>query len=59
MYSDSQKRATIKYLSKLKEIRIRVKPEFYDEICSFAVRQGFPSVRQFLLSAINEKMGKQ
>ena len=47
---------TIEYLSKLKEIRFRVKPEEYEEMEKAAKKLGYTSMRQFFLAAINEKI---
>ena len=47
---------TIEYLSKLKEIRFRVKPEEYAEMEAAATQMGYKSMRQFFLAAIAEKM---
>ena len=58
MYSESRKKSTIKYLSTLKEIRFRVKPEEFAEMERAAKRLGYSSMRQFYLAAINEKMQK-
>lgn len=56
MYNESRKKSTIKYLSTLKEIRFRVKPEEYTAMECAAKRLGYSSMRQFYLAAINEKM---
>lgn len=58
MYSESRKRSTLKYLSTLKEIRFRVKPSEFEEMETAAERLGFSSMRQFYLSAIQDKMKK-
>lgn len=58
MYNESRKRSTIKYLSTLKEIRFRVKPEEFEEMARAAERFGYSSMRQFYLAAIKEKMQK-
>ena len=50
---------TMEYLSKLKEIRFRVKPEEYEEMQKSAEKQGYTSMRQFFLAAIKEKMEKE
>ena len=47
---------TLEYLSKLKEIRFRVKPEEYEEMEQAAAKMGYKSMRQFFLAAIKEKM---
>lgn len=59
VYSESQKKATTKYLKNLKEIRFRVKPEDYERFQKAAKEMGYDSMRQFFLDAIEEKMGKQ
>ena len=51
-----QKAYLNEYLSKLKEIRFRVKPEEFAEMQKAAEEQGYPSMRQFILAAIKEKM---
>ena len=57
-YNEKQKEYTMKYLGKLKEIRFRVQPEEF-EIYEKAARQaGYPSMRQFYLDAIQEKVEK-
>ena len=55
-YTDSQKRASIKYLLKQKEIRFRVRPEEYERMQKAAALGGYESMRQFYLQAINEKV---
>lgn len=56
MYSESQKKATIKYLQTLKEIRFRVKPEEYEKMQDAAKKAGYSSMRQFFLDAISDKI---
>lgn len=51
-----QKEYLKQYLSKLKEVRFRVKPEEFSEMQAAAERMGYPSMRQFILAAIKEKM---
>lgn len=50
------KEATMRYLATLKEIRFRVKPEEYARIEQAAKAQGYESMRQFYLDAIEEKI---
>lgn len=57
-YSEKQKEYTMKYLEKLKEIRFRVKPEEFDIYEQAAKAAGYPSMRQFYIDAINEKVEK-
>lgn len=57
-YSEKQKEYTMKYLEKLKEIRFRVKPEKFDIYEQAAKAAGYPSMRQFYIDAINEKVEK-
>lgn len=57
-YSKKQKEYTMKYLETLKEIRFRVKPEEYEKYEQAAKRAGYPSMRQFYLDALNEKIEK-
>lgn len=57
-YSEKQKEYTMKYLEKLKEIRFRVQPEEYERYEAAAKQAGYPSMRQFYLDAINEKVDK-
>lgn len=56
MYNESSKKATMKYLEKLKEIRFRVKPEDYDRYEAAAKEAGYSSMRQFFIDAIEEKI---
>lgn len=56
MYNESQKKATIKYLQKLKDIRFRVKPEEYQIMQDAAKKAGYTSMRQFFLDAISDKI---
>ena len=55
-YNEDSKKRTMKYLEKLKEIRFRVKPEEYEKYEEAAQRAGYPSMRQFYIDAINEKI---
>lgn len=54
-YSDSQRKATAKYMSKLHRISIDVKEEKYQDIKSFADSKDL-SVRALVLQALEEKM---
>lgn len=55
-YNEKSKEYTMKYLEKLKEIRFRVKPEEYQRYEEAAKKAGYPSMRQFYLDAIEEKV---
>lgn len=57
-YNEKQKEYTLKYLEKLKEIRFRVKPEEFQVYEEAAQKAGYPSMRQFYLDAIQEKVEK-
>ena len=57
-YDERQKEYTMKYLKGLKEIRFRVKPEEYAAYEAAAKKAGYPSMRQFYLDALNEKVSK-
>lgn len=57
-YDEVSKRATMKYLAKLKEIRFRVTPEEYERYERAARAQGYSSMRQFYLAAIEEKISR-
>lgn len=57
-YNQKQKESTMKYLEKLKEIRFRVKPEIYIRYEEAAKQAGYPSMRQFYMDAIEEKIEK-
>lgn len=58
MYNESQKKATMKYLDTLKEIRFRVKPEEYERYVAAAKKAGYSSMRQFYLDALNQIVDK-
>lgn len=58
MYNESRKRASIKYMAKLKEIRLRVRPEYYDKISEVVSTQGYASNRQFFLHCIDQELKK-
>ena len=57
-YTEKQKEYTMKYLEKLKEIRFRVKPDAYQKYERAAKKAGYPSMRQFYMDAISEKVEK-
>lgn len=57
-YNKKQKEYMMNYLEKLKEIRFRVKPEEHEQYKEAAEKAGYPSMRQFYLDAIQEKMNK-
>lgn len=59
VYNEAQKKATMKYLEGLKEIRFRVKPEQYEKYKKAAEELGYDSMRQFYLDAIEEKIAKK
>lgn len=56
VYDKKQKEYTMNYLKKLKEIRFRVTPEEFQRYEEAAKKAGYPSMRQFYLDAINEKI---
>ena len=56
MYNETSKKATMKYLDKLKTISFRVKPEEYERYEAAAKEAGYPSMRQFFIAAIEEKI---
>ena len=53
-----QKKAIKKYLSKFKEIRVRVLPERHEEIVSHAKKMGDKSTVAFVERAIRETMDR-
>lgn len=57
-YTEKQKEYTMRYLGKLKEIRFRVKPDEYERYEQAAKMAGYPSMRQFYMDAIAEKIEK-
>ena len=57
-YSEKPKEYTMKYLEKLKEIRFRVRPEEYQKYEKKKKKAGYPSMRQFYMDAIDEKVNK-
>lgn len=57
-YNEKQKEYTMRYLEKLKEIRFRVSPEEYEVYEAAAKKAGYPSMRQFYMDAIDEKVKK-
>ncbi len=59
VYTESQKKATTKYLKNLKEIRFRVKPDDFERYQKAAKEMGYSSMRQFYLDAIEEKISKK
>lgn len=56
MYNENTKKATMKYLKKLKTVTFRVHPDEYEEMRAACERSGHESMRQFLLAAIREKI---
>ncbi len=56
VYDKKQKEYTMNYLKKLKEIRFRVTPEEFQRYEEAAKKAGYPSMRQFYLDALNEKV---
>lgn len=57
-YTEKQKEYTMRYLEKLKEIRFRVRPDEYERYEQAAKMAGYPSMRQFYMDAIAEKIEK-
>lgn len=55
-YSEAGKKATVKYMKKLKRIPLDVRQEQYEEIKKFADAQGKP-VNTILKEIIFEKIG--
>jgi len=58
-YDEKSKVRTMKYLSTLKEIRFRVKPEEFERYEQAAKAGGYKSMRQFYMDAIEEKIIKR
>ncbi len=56
-YTEAQKKATTEYLKKLSSISIRVKPE-EAEMYKNAAKQAGISLREFIITAMNEKIEK-
>lgn len=56
MYTEASKKATIKYMKKLKRIPLDVQPEQYEEIKKYADKEGKP-VNTILKEIIFEKIG--
>ncbi len=54
-YSESQKKATIKYMQKLKRVPFDLKPELYDYYKAHADSLGL-SFRAFMIQAMDEKI---
>ena len=57
-YNEKQKEYTMRHLKKLKEIRFRVQQEEYKRYEEAAKKANYPSMRQFYMSAIEEKIKK-
>ena len=57
-YDEVAKKATLKYLKKLKRIEFRVKPEDFERYEAAAKTAGYSSMRQFYIDAIEEKIKK-
>lgn len=57
-YDQKQKEYTMNYLKTLKEIRFRVKPDEFKVYEDAARKAGYPSMRQFYIDALNEKVEK-
>lgn len=55
-YTEASKRAQMKYMAKLKEIRFRVKPEEAEAYEDAYKAAGYPSMRAFIIAAITEKI---
>ena len=55
MYDEKSKNRTMRYLDKLKRIQIRVQPEEYERWETAANKAGYPSFRQFVIAALDEK----
>lgn len=58
VYTEAQKEATKKYLSSLKNLSIRVKPEEADRLKNEANRRNM-SLRSFVLLSVNEKIERE
>lgn len=56
MYTEASKKATVKYMKKLKRIPLDVQPEQYEEIKKYADEKGKP-VNTILKEIIFEKIG--
>ena len=55
-YSQKDKERMLRYQKTQKEIRFRVWPEEYAKHQEAAAKAGYPSMRQFYLAAIAEKI---
>lgn len=56
MYNEASKKATLKYMKKLKRIPLDVQPEQYEKIKAYADEHGKP-VNTILKEIIFEKVG--
>ncbi len=57
-YDENRKKYTMKYLSKLKEVRFRVRQDEFEKYEEAAQKAGYSSMRQFYIDAISEKIEK-
>lgn len=55
-YNDERREYMREYLGKQSEVRFRVPPAEHERYKAAAEREGYKSLRQFLLAAIEEKI---
>lgn len=64
-YTEAQKKATMNYLKNLKDVRLRITPEEYTawteaaKASGFTKEDGTANMRQFIITAVTEKINKQ
>ena len=57
-YTEAQKKANEKYLSKFSEIKIRILPEFKKQIEETAQKQGM-SVQAFVIDSVKQAIERE
>ena len=61
-YTEAQKKATMKYMEKLKDVRFRITPEEYTawteaaKAAGFTKADGTANMRQFIIAAVTDKI---
>lgn len=64
-YTEAQKKATTKYLTKLKDVRLRISHDEYAlwsvaaKEYGFVKEDGTPNMRQFIMAAVKEKIMRE
>ncbi len=57
-YTEARAKAYAKYIEQYKEVKVRMKPELYEQVRAYLKTAGENSVNAFIIRAIEEAMNR-